>query len=196
MFLFFIVCFVHWRLCSLPIIQLFSCCSTFLLLNPHFAFNCPFILTHFLLFCYPPIVQLEFFFSSRHHACTLVLWLLLGSPLISLILLLCYLYFALSCFCTSVSFSYLWTPTWLSFLVSIHCLFEYGVLFHNWSELLLFVHCITTNCVFCFCSHQININIHSPRLFMTCICHFFELHGIYIVIKLQYALNNCILLTA
>jgi hypothetical protein len=111
-FVFFIVCFVHWRLCSPPTIRLFSCCSTFLflfdspftflLLNPHFAFNCPFILTHILLFCYPPIVQLEFFFNSRHHACTLALWLVLGSPFISLIILLCYLYFAPSHFCISV----------------------------------------------------------------------------------------------
>ncbi len=52
---------------------LFDFPFTFLLLNIHFAFNCPFILTHISLFCYRPIVQLGFFFSSKHHACTLAL---------------------------------------------------------------------------------------------------------------------------
>jgi hypothetical protein len=41
-----------------------------------------------------------------------------------------------------------------------------------------------------------NINIHYTRLLMTRICHFFELHGIYIVIRLQCASNNCISLVA
>ncbi len=76
-FVFFIVCFVHWRLCYPPTIRLFSCCSTFLLRS--FCWTlilhsiAPFILTHISLFCYRPIVQLEFFFSSKHHACTLAL---------------------------------------------------------------------------------------------------------------------------
>jgi hypothetical protein len=116
-FILFFVFFLYCLFCTLMIMfssnyLAISCCSTSffylifllrsILLNPHFAFNCPFILIHILLFCYPPIVQLEFFFSSRHHACPLALWLLLCYPFISLILLLCYLYFAPSHFCTSV----------------------------------------------------------------------------------------------
>jgi hypothetical protein len=42
----------------------------------------------------------------------------------------------------------------------------------------------------------IYINIHYPRLLMTHICHFLELHGTYIMIIMQCALNNYILLAA
>jgi hypothetical protein len=77
------------------------------------------------------------FFSARHHACTLALSLLLGSPFISLILLLCYLYFALSCFCTSAKCEFFLPLS--SNLVKIYffnsLLFDYVVLFHNWSKL-------------------------------------------------------------